>query len=93
MQPEHITNRRASGELDLLWDDGVTQTLSHRQLRQACKCSVCQSARLLGQPAVPADEVRLDEVRQVGHYAVQLVFSDGHDRGIYPWALLRAIGA
>ncbi len=25
----------------------------------------------------------------VGNYAINIAFSDGHDRGIYPWALLQ----
>jgi len=33
--------------------------------------------------------VQLSGVEPVGQYAVQLLFSDGHDRGIYPWSLLR----
>jgi len=36
---------------------------------------------------VPA-EVRIERVEPQG-YGVQLVFSDGHERGIYPWAYLR----
>jgi DUF971 family protein len=27
----------------------------------------------------------------IGRYAIQLHFSDGHDRGIYPWAYLREL--
>lgn len=91
MQPEKITNRRAAGVLEVRWDDGMRQELTHVQVRAACKCSHCQSARLLGKPVALAAGLRLDEVRQVGHYAVQLVFSDGHDRGIYPWELLREL--
>ncbi|WP_459569001.1 gamma-butyrobetaine hydroxylase-like domain-containing protein [Cupriavidus sp. 8B] len=26
-------------------------------------------------------------------YGVQIVFSDAHERGIYPWAYLRTLGA
>jgi DUF971 family protein len=33
------------------------------------------------------DRVRLIEVNAQG-YGLQLVFSDGHERGIYPWAYL-----
>ena len=92
MHPEEITNRRAAGMLELLWDDGVRQQLTHRQVRAACKCSQCQSARLVGKPVTPLDAVRIEEIVQVGNYALQIVFSDGHDRGIYPWALLRSTG-
>jgi DUF971 family protein len=31
-------------------------------------------------------------MRPVGSYAVQLVFSDGHERGIFPWVYLRELG-
>jgi prepilin-type processing-associated H-X9-DG protein len=27
-------------------------------------------------------------VREVGSYGVNIAFSDGHDRGIYPWSYL-----
>ena len=33
------------------------------------------------------------DVRAVGNYALQLVFSDGHERGIFPWGYLRELGA
>ena len=92
MQPEQIVNRRADRVLEVRWDDGATQALTHLQLRQACKCSPCQAARLRGQLPDAADDVRLHDIRQIGHYAVQLVFSDGHERGIYPWELLRSLG-
>lgn len=34
------------------------------------------------------DDVRVVQIESQG-YGVQLVFSDGHERGIYPWAYLR----
>jgi len=33
--------------------------------------------------------VALTDVRAVGHYALQLVFDDGHDTGLFSWAYLR----
>ena len=33
--------------------------------------------------------VEITAINPVGHYAVQLVFSDGHDSGIYSWSYLR----
>ncbi|MNN61889.1 hypothetical protein D3C81_1771500 [compost metagenome] len=44
-----------------------------------------------GAIAVVADDVRLERIALQG-YGVQLVFSDGHERGIYPWAYLRELG-
>src|ERR1700704_5327266 len=38
-------------------------------------------------------EVTINRIEPVGTYAVQLVFSDGHDTGIYSWDLLYDYGA
>ena len=39
--------------------------------------------------AVPAPpDLTITAVEPIGNYAVRLAFSDGHDRGIYPWAYL-----
>ncbi len=37
------------------------------------------------------EELRLDAVRLVGNYAVSLTWGDGHDTGIYPFALLHQL--
>ncbi len=35
--------------------------------------------------------VEITAINPVGHYAIQLVFSDGHDSGIYSWSYLREL--
>lgn len=37
-------------------------------------------------------EVDITHIEPVGTYAIQLVFSDGHDTGIYSWNLLYEYG-
>jgi DUF971 family protein len=37
-------------------------------------------------------EVTIARVEPVGNYAVRLVFSDGHDSGIYTWHYLHELG-
>ena len=37
-------------------------------------------------------DVGIVAVEPVGHYAIQLRFSDGHDTGIYSWDLLYDYG-
>ena len=41
--------------------------------------------------AIPTDGATPVDAQPVGHYALQLRFGDGHERGIYPWALLRTL--
>ncbi|TSB05993.1 DUF971 domain-containing protein, partial [Pseudomonas aeruginosa] len=44
--------------------------------------------RLRGRIDAAEQGVRLRDIRLQG-YGVQLVFDDGHERGIYPWSYLR----
>jgi DUF971 family protein len=86
--PESIVQRRNS--LLLRWpeEDAV---LDVTELRAACPCADCRAAALQGRPWFADATVQLAEAIPVGHYALQLRFSDGHDRGIYPWALLHGL--
>ncbi|GAB5414003.1 MAG: DUF971 domain-containing protein [Congregibacter sp.] len=36
--------------------------------------------------------VNIEAVKPIGHYAVQLIFDDGHDTGLYTWPYLRELG-
>lgn len=78
--------------LRLRWPDG-TSSLPAAVLRAHCRCAGCHSARLRGQASSSdAAATILAGATAVGHYALQLRFADGHDRGIFPWAALRALG-
>ena len=72
--------------LRVQWEQGAVE-LPASVLRASCRCGGCRAdpVRGLGKGSRLADAV------PVGQYALQLVFSDGHDRGIYPWALLRQL--
>jgi DUF971 family protein len=80
----------AADALTLHWSDGES-TVSATKLREGCRCAPCQSARLRGNPAAAHEALTLVDALPIGHYAVQLRFSDGHERGIYPWAYLREL--
>ena len=38
------------------------------------------------------EDVVITRIDPVGHYAVRLVFDDGHDSGLYSWTYLHDIG-
>lgn len=38
-------------------------------------------------------DVAISDVQPVGHYAVRIVFDDGHDTGLYTWRYLSTLGA
>lgn len=83
--------RSAAGQLHLQWPDGQASQFSHARLRAACPCAQCRAARLRGRIDLAPSDIRLQAIEAQG-YGVQLIFSDGHDRGIYPWDYLRALG-
>lgn len=84
--------RQARDALSLVWPNGDVQRFAHAALRRACPCSACRSTRLAGGVIDVADDVTVREIAPMG-YGVQLVFSDGHDRGIFPWPWFEASSA
>lgn len=87
MSPLSVSNSQSEGTLRLSWPDGREQQLNHAELRRQCPCSHCRAFRLRGSTPRVDDRVRIIELNPQG-YGVQLVFSDGHQRGIYPWTYL-----
>jgi DUF971 family protein len=86
--PEAIENHPAQGVLALRWADGREARVTHARLRAVCPCSACRALRRnVGEVAVDA-MVRLADIEPVGAYGLNLTFSDGHRRGIYPFAML-----
>jgi len=83
----------ANGErLEIVWDDGDQSAISAGRLRSASRSAEAVRAEIAG---IQADRsvVTITDVEPVGGYAVRLFFSDGHDRGIYPWRYLRELSA
>jgi len=85
-----IENHASSGVLEIEWSDGTRQPLTHAMLRLRCQCADCKTAPP-SHEAMDADPLRLIDIRPVGTYGVQLIFNDGHERGIYPWAYLHGL--
>jgi DUF971 family protein len=95
------TNVVAVGnDLAVVWDDGREDYLPLEMLRRECPCAMCKGERdLLGNvyrgPNRPLTErsFQLVSQRSVGAYALQIVWADGHNDGIYSYETLRRLGA
>ena len=85
-KPEKIIVSKAKDKLTLAYKMGDRISLSAEYLRV-----YSPSAEVRGHH--PSDHVlqygkknvRIINVKKVGLYAIQLVFDDGHDSGIYSW--------
>ena len=85
-------------ELAILWDDGHETYLKLEELRRYCPCASCQGEPdVLGHlhkgppPNLTPQSFQLVRLQAVGGYAVQPVWQDGHQTGIYSFDYLRAL--
>lgn len=89
--PLGIHNDLTQGIMTLRWPGGLISTFTHIQLRALCSCSACRAGRLQGRLTLVDARVKIAAVNPQ-LYGVQLVFDDGHQRGIYPWSYLWELG-
>lgn len=92
--PTEIKLHQLSSILEILFDDGSIFELPCEYLRV-----YTQSAEAVGHGPgqetlqVGKEDITITDIRPVGNYAVALIFSDGHDSGIYSWDLLYKLGS
>ena len=91
--PEEIALNTARDALTVTWDDGSSHTLSAELLRVESPSAEVQGHGE-GQKTTPGGKrgVTISGVTPVGHYAVRIQFSDGHDSGLYSWDILYRYG-
>ncbi len=91
--PTEINLHQKSRKLEIAFDDGSRFEMPCEFLRV-----YSPSAEVRGHGPgeevlqLGKEDVGIDKIEPVGNYAVQLVFSDGHDTGIYSWEELYHLG-
>ena len=73
------------------WSDGHKCPNIARDLRLNCQCAECVeewSHKKLLDPISVANDLVAEDFINVGKYAIQFLWSDGHYTGIYPFDLL-----
>lgn len=91
--PAEIKYNRAERSLELIYEDGTHYTFSSEFLRVNSPSAEVrghgpgQEVLQLGK-----EDVTISQIEAVGHYAIRLIFSDGHDSGIYSWELFQRLG-
>lgn len=78
--------------LAIEWADGKLSEFRLCDIQRLCTCAACRD-ELTGQMRIAsdtiADDVKALRVVSVGRYALQIYFSSGCSKGIYPFKLLR----
>jgi DUF971 family protein len=85
-------------ELAIKWEDGSESFVPLEKLRRHCPCAGCKGeADIMGNvykgPDRPlnARAFQLARLANVGSYAIQPVWGDGHSTGIYSFDYLRTV--
>jgi len=103
IDPEHIAISKSKG-IKIDWKDSHRSEYTLAYLRDECPCASCTGAHgtepqksTYSAPA-PANPFQLFTpvlkmltVEEVGHYAIRIAWSDGHNTGIYSFDHLRKI--
>ncbi len=78
--------------------DGFSATIKLEKFRSECPCAGCKGEEIMGKqvsmPVIPVFSPGLNELKQltpVGNYAVNPIWGDGHDTGIYSWDYFREV--
>lgn len=102
-EPRSIAISKSKG-VKIDWTDGHHSEYELGYLRDECPCATCTGAHgtvpektnyAAPQPSSPfpmfKPVIRMVHVEQVGGYAIQIQWSDGHGSGIYSFDHLRKI--
>jgi len=77
----------------IVWDDGSESVIELRELRKRCPCATCLAERdkqsKMYIPLFAENQVTVKSIIQVGNYAVQITWNDGHNTGIYEYNFLK----
>jgi DUF971 family protein len=91
--PSAIRLHRKSRVLEVSWEGGKSFHLPCEYLRVFSPSAEVQghgpgqAVLLIGK-----EKVNIRAIEPVGHYAVKLVFDDGHDSGLFSWSYLHWLG-
>jgi DUF971 family protein len=91
--PTEIRLRKNSKMLVVSFDDGSEYHYSFEYLRvHSPSAEVKGHGPGQGTLQIGKENVAVTALEPVGHYAVRLVFDDGHDTGLYTWVYLLELG-
>ncbi len=92
-QPESINLHQKSRILEITFSDGQNFEFSCEFLR-VYSPSAEVKGHGPGQSVLQTgkESVSIKKIEPVGHYAIKLIFDDGHETGLYTWSYLYELG-
>jgi DUF971 family protein len=91
--PTELKVNAARDMLAVSFADGERHRLEAEYLRVESPSAEVQGHGPLERQFVPGKrDVKIAGLEPVGHYAVRILFDDGHDTGLFSWSYLRELG-
>jgi DUF971 family protein/molybdopterin converting factor small subunit len=90
--PVDIKLRQKARLLEISFADGKSYELPCEYLRVYSPSAEVKAAVERGELVQGKSGVNITAIQPVGNYAVQLMFDDGHDTGVYSWKTLYELG-
>ncbi|WP_422364319.1 gamma-butyrobetaine hydroxylase-like domain-containing protein [Pyruvatibacter mobilis] len=91
--PTDISLKKSERTLTVTFDDGAVFTLPAELLRVESPSAEVQGHGAGQKKTVPGKRnVAITNVEPVGTYALRIIFSDGHDSGLFTWDYLYELG-
>ena len=85
-------------ELAIKWDDGSESFVGLKKLRRHCPCAGCKGeVDVMGnlykgpEQALQPRAFQLMRIANVGSYAIQPIWGDGHASGLFTFEYLRKV--
>lgn len=91
--PTEIRHQKTANCLEIDFSTGETSQFPAELLRIASPSAEVQGHG--GQKPPPPQNkqnVTITGIKPVGNYAIRIIFSDGHDSGLYSWSVLYDLG-
>ncbi len=93
--PTSIRAHQAEQVLEITWPDHRVDRFPYHTLRSECPCAGCRNEwtgeRILDPTSIRPD-LKLEGMENIGTYAVQFAWNDGHSSGLFTWESLRNLG-
>jgi DUF971 family protein len=90
--PTLVRAPRGARVMEIEFADGHVGVYPHERLRGYCPCAQCQGhqgpIKFVG-----GGDLELQDIQEVGNYALRLTWGDGHSTGIYSFVFLRRLCA
>ncbi|MEX0779477.1 MAG: DUF971 domain-containing protein [Balneolales bacterium] len=94
---KNITVHQDAQKLAITWQDNHESIYPLEGLRRACPCVFCQGGHEnMGKPVdpeifktPPSRTWKINDMKITGNYAIQIIWDDGHQTGIYRFDKLR----